>query len=70
MFQKKNAEKVAKDIDLDEKSIPYFVDVLQRLSKLTVEMMADYLSHVRSNPNVKSVTVPIDNGEEITIKLS
>jgi predicted O-methyltransferase YrrM len=33
------------------------------------EMMVDYLSHVRSNPNVESVTVPIDNGEEITIKL-
>jgi len=33
------------------------------------EMMADYLSHVRSNPNVQSVTIPIDNGEEITIKL-
>jgi len=33
------------------------------------EMMDDYLSHVRSNPNVQSVTVPIDNGEEITIKL-
>jgi len=33
------------------------------------EMMVDYLSHVRSNPNVQSVTIPIDNGEEITIKL-
>ena len=33
------------------------------------EMMADYLSHVRSNPNVQSITVPIDNGEEVTIKL-
>ena len=33
------------------------------------EMMEDYLSHVRSNPNVQSVTIPIDNGEEITIKL-
>ena len=33
------------------------------------EMMADYLSHVKSNPNVQSVTVPIDNGEEVTIKL-
>ena len=33
------------------------------------EMMVDYLSHVRSNPNVQSVTVPIDNGEEITFKL-
>ena len=34
------------------------------------EMMADYLSHVRSNSNVQSVTIPIDNGEEITIKIS
>jgi len=34
------------------------------------EMMADYLSYVRSKPNVQSVTVPIDNGEEVTIKLS
>ena len=34
------------------------------------EMMVDYLSHVRSNPNVQSVSIPIDNGEEITIKLS
>jgi len=34
------------------------------------QMMADYLSHVRSKPNVQSVTVPIDNGEEVTIKLS
>ena len=33
------------------------------------EMMADYLSHVRSNPNVQSITVPIDNGEEVTFKL-
>jgi len=33
------------------------------------EMLADYLSHVRSNPNVQSVTIPIDNGEEVTIKL-
>ena len=33
------------------------------------EIMADYLSHVRKNPNVQSITVPIDNGEEVTIKL-
>jgi len=33
------------------------------------EMMEDYLSHVRNNPIVLSVTVPIDNGEEVTIKL-
>ena len=34
------------------------------------EMMGDYLSHVMNNLNVQSITVPIDNGEEITIKLS
>ena len=33
-------------------------------------MMADYLSHVRSKSNVQSVTIPIDNGEEVTIKIS
>ena len=33
------------------------------------KMMADYLSHVRSKSNVQSVTIPIDNGEEVTIKL-
>jgi len=33
------------------------------------EMMSDYLSHVRSKSNVQSVTIPIDNGEEVTIKL-
>ena len=34
------------------------------------EMMADYLSHVRSKSNVQSVTISIDNGEEVTIKIS
>lgn len=28
-----------------------------------------YVNHVRKNPNVQSITIPIDNGEEITIKL-
>jgi len=32
-------------------------------------MMTNYLEYVRSNPNVQSVTVPIDNGEEVTFKL-
>ncbi|MBM3903590.1 MAG: O-methyltransferase [Thaumarchaeota archaeon] len=32
-------------------------------------LMRAYLKHVRSNRKVISVTVPIDNGEEITIKL-
>ena len=29
-----------------------------------------YVNHVRKNPNVQSITIPIDNGEEITIKSS
>ena len=33
------------------------------------QIMVDYLSHVRSKSNVQSVTIPIDNGEEVTIKL-
>ena len=33
-------------------------------------LRADYLSHVRSKSNVQSVTIPIDNGEEVTIKIS
>ena len=32
--------------------------------------MAKYSRHVRSKRNVQSVTVPIGNGEEITIKLN
>ena len=34
------------------------------------QLMANYVSYVRKKSNVQSVTVPIDNGEEITIKLS
>ena len=34
------------------------------------DMMADYLSHVMNKSNVLSVTIPIDNGEEVTIKIS
>ena len=33
------------------------------------QMMKDYVKHVRSNPKVRSVTIPIDNGEEISLKL-
>lgn len=34
------------------------------------KMMKDYVNHVKNNPNVLSVTIPIDNGEELCIKLS
>jgi len=34
------------------------------------EMMKDYVNHVKNTPNVRTVTIPIDNGEEITMKLS
>ncbi|MGC1928068.1 MAG: class I SAM-dependent methyltransferase [Candidatus Nitrosopolaris sp.] len=33
-------------------------------------LMLEYANHVRSKPSVQSVTVPIGNGEEITIKLA
>jgi caffeoyl-CoA O-methyltransferase len=33
-------------------------------------LMSEYADHVRSKPFVRSVTVPIGNGEEITIKLA
>jgi len=33
------------------------------------QLMANYVSYVRKKSNVQTVTVPIDNGEEITIKL-
>ena len=29
-----------------------------------------YVNHVRKNPNISSVTIPIDNGEELSLKLS
>jgi len=29
-----------------------------------------YVKHVRKNPNIRSVTIPIDNGEELSLKLS
>lgn len=29
-----------------------------------------YLQHVKKNPNVRSVTIPIDNGEELSLKLA
>ena len=38
---KKVAEEIAKEIGLDKKSITYFVDILQKLSKLTVEKEAE-----------------------------
>ena len=28
-----------------------------------------YVKHVRKNPNIRSVTIPIDNGEELSLKL-
>ncbi len=29
-----------------------------------------YVKHVRKNPTIRSVTIPIDNGEELSIKLA
>ena len=33
------------------------------------KLMEKYVSYVKNNPKVNSVTIPIDNGEELTIKL-
>ena len=38
----------------------------ERFQKLT----SRYVEHVRKNPKIRSVTIPIDNGEEISLKLS
>ena len=38
----------------------------ERFSK----MMKAYVNHVKNTPNVRTITIPIDNGEEITMKLS
>ena len=32
-------------------------------------LIKPYVEHVRNNPKVRSVTVPIDNGEELSIKI-
>lgn len=37
----------------------------ERFQKFT----SPYVEHVRKNPNIKSVTIPIDNGEELSLKL-
>ena len=70
-------------IDADkERSIEYFDLCLPLVKKGGIigadnilfperfnQLMTDYISYVRKKSNVQSVTVPIDNGEEITIKL-
>ena len=33
------------------------------------DMISVYLNHIRNNPKVISETIPIDNGEELTLKL-
>jgi predicted O-methyltransferase YrrM len=72
--QEKNADK--------ERYIQYFDSVLplvktggiigadnilypERFQKFTIP----YVEHVRKNPKIKSVTIPIDNGEELSLKL-
>lgn len=33
------------------------------------DIMKSYLRHLKNTPNIISVTIPIDNGEEVAIKL-
>ena len=70
-------------IDADkERYIQYFDMIFPLVKKggiigadniLQPERFADlikpYVEHVRKNPKIRSVTVPIDNGEEISIKI-
>ena len=37
----------------------------ERFQKFTIP----YVEHVRKNPKIQSVTIPIDNGEELSLKL-
>lgn len=37
----------------------------ERFQKFTIP----YVEHVKKNPKIKSVTIPIDNGEELSLKL-
>ncbi|MDX1441206.1 MAG: O-methyltransferase [Nitrosopumilaceae archaeon] len=71
-------------IDADkERYIHYFDEVLplvkkggliaadnilfpERFQKFT----GPYVEHVKKNPNVRTVTIPIDNGEELSLKIS
>ncbi len=71
-------------IDADkERYIQYFDSCLPLLKKGGIigadnivfperfgDMMKAYINHVKNTPNVRTVTIPIDNGEEITMKLS
>ena len=70
-------------IDADKERYVQYFDVVFPLLKIGGLIGADniliptrynhliksYLNHVKNNPKVISETVPIDNGEEITIKL-
>ena len=71
-------------IDADkERYIQYFDEVLPLVKKGGL-IAADnilfpekfqkytkpYVDHVKKNPNVKTVTIPLDNGEELSLKLS
>lgn len=71
-------------IDADkERYIQYFDMTLSLLKKGGIvgadnivfperfnKMMKEYVNHVKNTPNVITVTIPIDNGEEITMKLT
>lgn len=71
-------------IDADkERYIQYFDSVLPMLKpggiigadnillpKRYQKFTNPYLQHVKKNPKVRSVTIPIDNGEELSLKLA
>jgi predicted O-methyltransferase YrrM len=70
-------------IDADKENMIEYFDIVLPMVKVGGIIAADnilhpdrfrpdmikYANHVRSNPTVQSITVPIGNGEEITLKL-
>ena len=70
-------------IDADKERYIQYFDIILPLVKLGGLIGADnilfperfqkyanlYVKHVRNNPKIRSVTIPIDNGEELSLKL-
>jgi len=70
-------------IDADKERYIQYFDIILPMVKLGGLIGADnilfperfqkfanlYVKHVRNNPKIRSVTIPIDNGEELSLKL-
>ena len=71
-------------IDADKERYIQYFDAVLPLVKIDGIIAADnilfperfrkftkpYVDHVKNNPNIRTITIPIDNGEELSLKLS